>query len=119
MINGEVHEPVEEVPVNETPVEPTPAPAPPAVVSEDPDVLTLVIQLNNKTKQSRVIWPKGVGETYILYGMLEMAKEVLIRGQMIRDVTQSVMRSIREQMAIKGRGGLKLPTPQDIIATKQ
>lgn len=101
----------------EKPQEPANA-APPSgetkPAAENPDVATIVIQFNRKTFQQTHHWPKNVTDTCTLYGMLGVAFETLVRGQLVRDVTTGVVKGIAERMAIKGRGGMKFPTPDEI-----
>lgn len=106
--NGEA---VEEKPAPEAKEEKPTETGEPGVASEDPNVLTLVIQFNKETKQCRVILPKAVEDMCTLYGMLEMAREFLIRGQLTRDITKSVTQAFMERLAIKGRGGIKIQLP--------
>jgi hypothetical protein len=86
---------------------------------DDQDTHTLVIQYNTKTMQNRVIFPPEIKDICTLYGMLMMGVQQLLQGQLIRDVTTGVMRGITERLAIKGKGGIKFPSPADIEASRK
>lgn len=86
--------------------------------AQDPHVHTIVIQYNDQTMQSRVIFPPEVKDTCTLYGMIMMALQTVIQGQLVRDVTQGVMKALSEKMAIKGRGGISFPSPAQIEASR-